>query len=422
MNAKVRPSEKKNNEFREILKSEGTGLFQNLMKAGLEKLMQEALEEEVTDYLGRDWYERNAEEKELKGYRNGYKDAKIKTSEGILKLFAPRVRNTEEKFESMILQRIEEVEENVKRLSIQMYVKGLSTRDIEDTFTDSKGEKLLSRSGVSRLNQSLYEEYLKFTQRNLSAYDLVYLFVDGVYEGIRRYTNNQALLCAWGIMSDGTKQLLGLMTVESESQAAWEMFFEDMISRGLRQPLLVTADGAKGARQAITNSFPKAYRQRCLVHKLRNLLSKLPKDKQEEVLVYLKKVFYALSYEDAKLQAAEFVNRYSNVHPSMVKCFCEDLEACLIHLKFPEEHRRYIRSTNLIERSFEEQKRRTKVMPQHENEKGMLGLVFSVLWETSLKWRRVQMDYYQLSLLKNIRYLICPQLSQSDLISYERVA
>jgi putative transposase len=422
MNAKVRPSEKKNNEFREILKSEGTGLFQDLMKAGLEKLMQEALEEEVTDYLGRDWYQRNPEEKEIKGYRNGYKDAKIKTSEGILKLFAPRVRNTEEKFESMILQRIDDLEENVKRLSIQMYVKGLSTRDIEDTFTDSKGEKLLSRSGVSRLNKSLYDNYLEFTERDLSAYDIVYLFIDGVYEGIRRYTNNQALLCAWGIMSDGTKQLLGLMPVESESQAAWEMFFEDMISRGLRQPLLVTADGAKGAKQAIMTSFPKAHRQRCLVHKLKNLMCKLPKDKQEEVLVYLKRIYYALTYEDAKREAAEFVNLYSNTQPLVVKCFCEDLEACLIHLKFPEEHRRYIRSTNLIERAFEEQKRRTKVMPQHENEKGMIGLVFSVLWETSLKWRRVQMDYYQLSLLKNIRYLMCPQLSESDLISYERVA
>lgn len=212
------------------------------------------------------------------------------------------------------------------------------------------------------------------------------------------------------------------MTVESESQTAWEMFFEDMLSRGLRHPLLVIADGAKGARQAIIRSFPKAHRQRCIAHKMRNISVKLPRDKQKEVLKEVKGVYYAAEYDEAKILAANFIDKYADQYPSMIKCFNEDIESCLTHFKFPAEQRHFIRTTNMLERAFEEEKRRTKVFPQHENEKALTGLVFAVLWRSSKKWMRIPMGDSDLIILKNIRKLICPNDSDSKLISYELAA
>ncbi len=422
MSAKVKPSEGKNKQLQELLGPEGIGVFKDLLKVGMEKVIQEALEGEVTEFLGRNWYKRQENDEEFKGYRNGYYDRKIKTTGGVLELKAPRVRETEEGFASQILPRIEFLEEEVKKLSLEMYVRGLSTRDIEETFIDAEGRKLLSKSTVSKINEKLQKEYEEFSQRDLSMFDGVYLFVDGVYEAVRRYTNNQALLCAWGIMSDGTKQLISIMTVQSESQTAWEMFFEDMLSRGLRQPLLVVADGGKGAKQAIIRSFPKAYRQRCIAHKMRNIAVKLPKEKQQEVIKEVREVYYAPEYDEAKQKVSLFIDKYADRYPSMIQCFNEDIEACLMHLKFPEEHRHFIRTTNLLERAFEEQKRRTKVFPQHENEKALAGLVFAVLWKASKKWMRIPMGESDLIILKNIRKLICPNDINSVLISYQFAA
>ena len=214
---KVRPSEEKTKRLKELLGSEGEGVFRDFIKIGMEKVIQEALEGEVTEFLGRDWYQRKEGDEKFNGYRNGYYDRKIKTTGGTLEVKAPRVRESEEEFESQILERIEYLEKEVKKLTMEMYVRGLSTRDIEETFIDSEGHKLLSKSTVSKINEKLQEEYEKFSQRDLSLFDVVYLFVDGVYEAVREYTNNQALLCAWGIMSDGTKQMISLMTVQSES-------------------------------------------------------------------------------------------------------------------------------------------------------------------------------------------------------------
>lgn len=422
MTAKVKPSEMKTKQLNELLGTEGILAFKDLMKVGMEKILQEALEGEVTDFLGRDWYERQSDQAANEGYRNGYYDRQIKTTEGKINLRSPRVRQTNEEFESQILERLEVLEENVKRLSLEMYVRGLSTRDIEETFVDAEGKKLLSKSTVSKLNEKLQKEYEEFSQRDLSSFDVVYLFIDGVYEGVRHYTNNQALLCCWGILSDGTKQLINIMTVQSESQTAWEMFFEDMLSRGLRQPLLVIADGSKGAKQAIIRSFPKAHRQRCIAHKMRNLSVKLPSDKQKEIIKEVRDIYYAEDHDQAKQMSSNLIDKYINQYPSMIKCFNEDIESCLTHLKFPAEHRHFIRTTNLIERAFEEEKRRTKVFPQHQSEKALTGLVYAVLWRASKKWYRVAMTDSDLLLLKNMRKLIAPKDSESKLLSYELAA
>jgi transposase-like protein len=251
MNRKIRPSDEISKKFTEMLRSETEEVFKEFFKTAIEKTYQECLEQEVSDYLGRGWYERQTDEgseteRDFRGYRNGYTDKRIRGREGILNIKRPRIRDSEEPYESRILSKLDIMEERLNRMALEMYVRGLSTRDIEETLTDTNGKPIISRSGVSELNERLHDEYEEFKKRDLSSLDVVYLFVDGVYEAVRRYTSGQTILCGWAILSDGGKVMLDLSAVASESEEAWSLFFEEMKARGLRQPLLITSDGAKG--------------------------------------------------------------------------------------------------------------------------------------------------------------------------------
>jgi transposase-like protein len=396
-------------------------LVGSLMRRGMARILQESLEEEVTDFLGRPRYER-ANEPARKGYRNGYADKTVRTTEGRLQLRRPRVRDTEEPFASAVIERVEALEERLKEMALEMYVRGLSTRDIEETLTDEEGKALLSRSSVSRLTERLYEEYEAFAERDLSDKDVVYLFVDGVYEAVRSYTKGQAILCAWAILSDGRKELLHLSAAGSESSDSWRGFFEEMTARGLRQPLLVIHDGSAALRAAIRESFPESERQRCLVHKLRNIAAKLPGEARDTVLARVKAVYHAPDRQTADLLAERLVEEHTERYPSAMRCFLDDLDSCLTHLRYPLAHRRYIRSTNLLERAFVEEKRRTKVMPAHMHERGAMKLVFGVLIRASKKWNRVKMSSFELAQLKRIRQLMAPHSTDTETISFKLAA
>lgn len=426
MERKVLPSERMNKALEMLLQQDAQtrdDLLGALLRRGSERILQEALEAEVTDFLGRGHYERASEETPQAGYRNGYRDRRLKTSAGLLTVRQPRLRDTDEPFTSSLLDRLDRLEERLERMAVEMYVRGLSTRDIEATLTDEQtGEPLISRSQMSRMSEVLMEEYAAFAQRDLSDRDVVYLFVDGVYEAVRSYTNNQAILCAWGILSDGTKELLHLDAAQSESTDAWRAFLENMTRRGLPHPLLITHDGAPAIKAALRQVFPQSDRQRCLAHKLRNLTAKVPERLRNEVLTQARAVYYAPDCETAELLAERFVETYTDAHPALVRSFLDDLQACLTHLKYPLAHRKFIRTTNLIERAFVEEKRRTKIIPQHVNERGALKLVYGVLIRASQRWRRVKMTDFELVQLRKIRAIMCPETTESETISFRLAA
>jgi putative transposase len=403
MKKKVRPSELKSKLIERLLTQEEFTGLESLLLRSAEQILQQALEEELSDHLERDWYERSKEPEKCSGYRNGYYPRKIRTTEGKMSLDVPRVRNTDQPFSSKLLSRIDDIERNIKSLAVELYVRGLSTRDIEESLVDENGKSLLSRNAVSHLTETLYEEYEQFIQRDLSHLDIVYLFVDGVYESVRRYTRNQAILCGWGICSDGRKVLLHLSAVRVESEDSWSSFFEEMLSRGLRQPLLVISDGDKGLIKAIAGSFPRAKRQRCIAHKMRNLMNKVPKEIQSEIKTQVHDVYYACDRQSAEVLSSKFIDKYVDKYPALIRCFTEDLDSCLTQLEFPIGHRRIIRTTNLIERAFVEEKRRTKIIPQHQHEKGAMKLVFGVLIRASYHWQRINISELDLTILKNIR-------------------
>jgi transposase-like protein len=406
---KILPSERISNELSELLTNgieTQEDLLGIILKKSLQKTVQEILEQEVSKKLNREYYQRRPEEDTSEVYRNGYEQRKFKTAEGKIPIEVPQLRNTEEPYRSEILQLLGKRSSELERLVKEMYVRGLSTRDVEDLLRTEEGELLLSRSSVSEVTASLNEEYEKFIRRDLSSHDLIYLFVDGVYESLRRISGRkEAILCAWGILATGEKIMLHLSLGNKENYETWKEFFRDMLSRGLRVPMLVISDGAPGLTKAIDDCLPVSQRQRCIAHKLRNISNKLNDEAREDIMPLIRNIYYSANEKVARLSAIEIISEYSSLYPAAIKCFQEDLDCCLNFMKFPKGHHQFIRTTNLLERTFEEQKRRTKVIPRFFDEKSCMKLVFGTMIRVSDKWKKIKMTKYDLTILKNMRSL-----------------
>lgn len=375
-----------------------------LIELGVKRLLQEMLEEEVKDYLGRDYYARREPDQEHRGYRNGYEPGRVRTGEGEIRLQIPQVRDAPETYRSRLKEVISGNSEALERLAVQMYARGLSTRDIEDAFEQATGERMLSRTAVSELTERLWDDYLAFSERELSDFPVVYLFLDAVYEPLRRQGGGkEGVLCAWAICSDGRKVLLHVALGNKESYHNWLDFLRDMVGRGLPIPLMVTTDGAPGLIRAVEEVFAESLRQRCLVHKIRNVTDKVPRKSREEIKAEVKAAYYAPNREIADMIAAEVLKKYKDSYPSAMKSFQEDWEACIAYQRCPKIHHKRIRTTNLIERSFLEQKRRTKVIPRFFTEKSCLKLVFTTLRQASQRWNGVRMSEFELQQITLLR-------------------
>jgi len=356
-------------------------------------MVEQMLKGEVADALGRDAGERRAEGQA--GYRNGYKARTLRTGEGRIEVDVPQVRGLEEPYRSPIWQGLGRRSVSLEKLAKEMYARGLSTRDIEDLLkelSDDGQTVLLSRSSVSGVTEALWQEYEAFTKRDLSAFDVVYLFADAVHESLKQQAGpcTQAVLVSWGILRDGSKVLLHMSLGNKESGDSWLEHFRSLVSRGLPTPLTVTTDGAPGLIKAVEAMWPEAERIRCWVHKMRNVLDKVPDELRETVRRLLLDVRDAPDHQTGRQRADAFIEQYKAKLPRAVACFAEDLAASLNHLKLPTLHHKSIRTTNLAERGFEEERRRSKVIPKFRTEKECLKLVFAVLWRASERWLKVK--------------------------------
>ena len=187
-------------------------------------------------------------------YRNGYRTGRVKSAEGAIEYSAPQIADRASDAEAL------------EAMAIEMYARGLSTRDIEALFADETGKSLLSRTAVSEITERLWAEYEAFASRELSEFEVVYLFVDGIAERLHLGQPREAVLAAWGILADGKKALLHLAPGTKEDTASCREFFPDLRRRGLPDPPLVASDGALGIIRAIEECLPRAVRQRCLAH------------------------------------------------------------------------------------------------------------------------------------------------------------
>jgi transposase-like protein len=403
--ASIVPSERVRAQLEDAL--EGVGEERDPIEAvgrlGARLILQQALEDEVTEFLGRARYERTGEPV---AHRNGYEPTTVKTTAGPVELERPRLRDASALgFASQLVGKGVARTHSLEALVIASFLRGLSVRDVEHALEEAFDAPVVSKSTVSRICQETRERYRRWCRRRLEEHDVVYCFLDAIYLKLRPDDEPaEGVLVCWGVTLEGRKVLLGLALGSRESYESWLAFGRDLIERGLRQPALVIADGAPGIWKAVAELWPAARSQRCTVHALRNVTAKLPERHHQEIKARWWRVFdEAASPAEAKAGLRAIVADYRTAYPSAMAVIERDLDELVEHLRFPSEHRKRVRSTNLLERTFVEVRRRTKVIGRFPGETSALCLIWAVLELASRGWRGVVMTPSSVAEIERLR-------------------
>jgi len=358
-----------------------------LARLGARLIIQRAVEDEFDAWLGRARYERRPDhQRGLRNYgsglRNGFRPRRVQTLEGELEVEIPQVREAAEPFVSKLFPCSTKVlrTEPLRAMVIGAFVRGLSMRDIE-SLCEKAGLGKLSKTTAQRICTELRERFEAFKRRDLYQVQLAALFLDAVFLSVRPNGPKEGVLVAWGFTEQGERVLLQVMLGMRESHEDWLALGRDLIARGLGAPLLVVADGAPGLIKAVEQCWPASDRQHCAVHRVRNLLAKLPERERERVRsAYWQALDDATDERDGKQRLGALVDQLEDAgYTAAAKCLADDLDALVAHLRYPTRHRRRWRSTNLLERSLAEVKRRTKVIGRFPGETSCLTLVWAVL-------------------------------------------
>jgi putative transposase len=389
-------------------------ILEEVARLGAQLLMQAALEAEVAEFLGRDRYQRSASCGDARpGSRNGYREVTVKSTAGPVTLSRPKLRGTTETFASRLFGSHVTKTNALESLVIASFVRGLSVRDVEATLAEALGDQAaISKSTVSAICGQIKEEYERWAGRRLDGISLDYLFLDASFFRMHPGSPAEPVLAAWGITTSGKPAFIGLAPGTGESAEAWHAFLTDLNSRGLACPLLIVSDGAPGLIAAIEQAYPKALRQRCLIHRCRNILAKIPAGMQAEVKNAYWKLFDTEDLTTApRPKLVEIIDariidmaaKYSAAYPSAMKALTTDREGLTAYLRFPAGHHKRIRHSNFIERTFGETRRRTKVIGRLPGETSCLTLVWAVLDRASAGWRGLAMTSDGLRLLQDLR-------------------
>src|ERR1700747_1796343 len=389
---RVSPTERVRGHIDELFAQDKTlpEILEDVARLGAQLLMQAAVETEIPESLGRDRYQRAAACEDARpGTRNGYREVTVKTTAGPVQLARPKLRGTTEAFASRLFGSHVTKTNALESLVIASFVRGLSVRDVEAALAEALGDQAaISKSTVSSVCGQIKEEYASWARRRLDGITLDCLFLDASFFRMHPGSPAEPVLAAWGITTDGKPAFIGLAPGTGESADAWTDFLTDLKERGLASPLLVISDGAPGLIAAIEQAFPRALRQRCLIHRARNVLAKVPAGMQAEI----KDAYWQL-FDTGELKTqpgprlvelidhriTEMAGRYAATYPAAMKCLLADREGLTAYLRFPAEHHNRIRHSNFIERTFGETRRRTKVIGRLPGETSCLTLVLVVL-------------------------------------------
>lgn len=353
-------------------------------KAIAERTISEMLKVELTEFLGRAPHERS----EVKNYRNGnYKRKYTVKNIGELKIEIPRDR--ENRYNSKLIQKYDRYDVRLKKDISLMFLSGISTRGIGLISQSLLGRKI-SSGEVSKVNEELLSGIEKWRSRDLSEERIKYMYMDGVYFYMRsnRKIEKIPMLVVIGVTEENRKKFLCLQRGDKESAGTWREIFKDLKSRGMNADIkLGIMDGLTGLMKVFQEEFSEAKVQRCQVHVSRNVLSKVSKNKKQEVTDRLRDIFYASTRVKAKEKFEEFVNKYNKEMPSAVTCLSNVIEKCLTFYSFPQEEWISLRTTNPIERVNKEFKRRTKSMEILAGENSAYRLLSFIALKMEINWR-----------------------------------
>jgi putative transposase len=361
------------------------GLLRDKICLAVQLLLNEVLDEELEAVIGAAVYERTTRRRD---YRNGSYERGLVTGVGAVRLTVPRSRKG---FTSLVFEHYCRRQTELNQAIGEMFVKGASTVQVGEIIETLTGVKP-SPSAVSRVHQTLQAEFDAWKQRPLLTHYL-YVFADGTYFTViyDDAGHKMPVLAVVGITPTGTREVLAFITGDHENERAWTDLLSDLQQRGLQGVGLWITDGNPAMLKALAAKFPTTPRQRCIKHKLENVLSYIPNAQQDQVEPELKAIFYQSSREKADQAWAAFCEKYERIYPTAVACLKRDGEACLAFYAFPATHWKTIRTTNIIERLFEEVKKRShKMNAAFRNEGSCLLLFYAVI--RSLKFHRITVE------------------------------
>ena len=347
----------------------------------IQELIQELLEEEVTEFLGRAKSARRSESDSGAGYRNGYgRPRRLTLSSGTIQLRRPRVRDTEERFESRLLPLFVHRTKQVSDLIPELYLHGLSEGDFDLALRGLLGEDApVSASTVARLKDKWNAELAKWRARPLDDLEVVYVWVDGVYVKAGLEKEKAAILVV--MAAPGYR----------ESTQSWSDVLRDIKRRGLRCPRLVVGDGHLGIWGALRNVYPQAAEQRCWNHKVMNVLDRLPKRRQEEAKLLLRRIPYAPSRTEAeRLRTAFTTWCRDRSYEAAAEALERDWDRMITFYDFPKEHWGHIRTTNPVESPFAALRLRTDAAKRYKRVDRAIAVIWKMLMVAEQRFRRLK--------------------------------
>lgn len=377
-----------------------------LVRRGAKVMLQAALEQEVSEYLERARHQRSEGEAELRGYRNGYSnERKITIGSGTIKLKTPRVSDVpagHEQFESRIVKPYQRRSLSLQQVFPKLFIEGLATRDFEPALRCLMGaEAALSPSTISRLNAGFKAAYEDWTRSSLSSLPIVYVWVDGIYIKAGIADERACLLIVMGADVSGKKHLLALEEGYRESKESWLEVLRRLKARGMNEPALAIGDGGLGFWAAAGEVWRQTKQQRCWLHKMRNVLDKLPHKERAEAAKSLRAIYLSKTREEAKSKVTALAKSWRGLYDRAAECLLDDVDRMMAYFDFPAEHHKHLRTTNPIESIFASVRLRTGAMKRLRSARSAVYLIFQIV-------KRAEKSLQRLSHAEKLRYISLP--------------
>jgi len=377
----------------ERAKVEAKSYLEQLLSEGARKLLQAAIENEVSEYL-QSQSNRRGESGERSAVRNGYlPERDLVTGVGPVKIRQPRVRHRDGgSFSSEILPKYMRRVPSIDALIPALYLKGISSGDFTEALSAILGDKAagLSATNIVRLKAGWEEEYNAWCQRDLSTKRYVYWWADGIYFNVRLDEERSCVLVLIGALEDGTKELLAVVDGYRESTQSWRELLQQLKRQGLSTaPKLAIGDGALGFWLALREEYGPVPQQRCWVHKTANILDKMPKSVQGRAKQLIHEMYLSPTRKAALTAYEQFITSYQAKFPKAIECLEKDKEWLFTFYDFPAQHWSHLRTTNPIESTFATVRLRTQRTKGCGSRIATLTMVFKLGTQAQQHWRRL---------------------------------
>ncbi len=400
--------------------SEVWDYLEELVRVKVREFIQAMLEDEITELLGRGKSERRATLDAPPAYRNGYgKKRRLTLGCGTISVRRPRVRGLAERFKSRILPLFARRTKEVNELLPQLYLHGLAQGDFDLALRGLLGEEApISASTVARLKERWQTEWEEWRRRSLEGLRLVYMWVDGVYIKAGLEKTKAALLVAVGALSNGKKVILAVEPGYRESTESWADMLRSLKGRGLNCPCLVVGDGHLGIWGALSAVFPDAMEQRCWNHKIRNVLDKLPKKVQGNAKSELQGIVYSADREEAETRRDDFVRWCRKEgHDRAARALEQDWERMVTFYRFPKEHWKHLRTTNVVESPFAALRLRTDAAKRFKKVANATAVTWKMLLIAEQRFRKLDAPERMQEVYLGINSLEARELKQEEALA-----